>query len=51
MMEGLLHHGTEVPIQANYVDTHGASEVGFAFTHLLGGAGSPGAPTGAEFAR
>jgi len=36
MMEGLLHHGTDVPIQANYVDTHGASEVGFAFTHLLG---------------
>lgn len=36
MMEGLLHHSTDVPIQANYVDTHGASEVGFAFTHLLG---------------
>jgi hypothetical protein len=36
MMEGLLHHGTDVPIEANYVDTHGASEIGFAFTQLLG---------------
>jgi hypothetical protein len=36
MMEGLLHHGTDVPIEANYVDTHGASDIGFAFTHLLG---------------
>ncbi|MGI8678256.1 MAG: Tn3 family transposase [Jatrophihabitans sp.] len=25
-----------MPIEANYVDTHGVSEVGFAFTHLLG---------------
>jgi TnpA family transposase len=36
MMEGLLRHGTDVPIEANYVDTHGASDVGFAFTYLLG---------------
>ena len=36
MMEGLLRHGTDVPIEANYVDTHGASDIGFAFTHLLG---------------
>jgi len=36
MMEGLLHHGTDVPIEANYVDTHGVSDIGFAFTHLLG---------------
>lgn len=36
MMTGLLHHGTDAPIQANYVDTHGASVIGFAFTHLLG---------------
>ena len=36
MMEGLLHHGTDVPIEANYTDTHGASVIGFAFTHLLG---------------
>jgi hypothetical protein len=25
MMEGLLNHGTDVPIEANYGDTHGAS--------------------------
>jgi TnpA family transposase len=36
MMTGLLHHGTDAPIEANYVDTHGASVIGFAFTHLLG---------------
>lgn len=36
MMEGLLHHGTDVPVAADYTDTHGASVVGFAFTHLLG---------------
>ncbi len=28
MMEGLLHHGTDVPIEANYTDTHGASVIG-----------------------
>ena len=36
MMEGLLHHGTDVPVEANYVDTHGTSVIGFAFTRLLG---------------
>src|SRR6266487_3959547 len=36
MMEGLLHHGTDADLEANYVDTHGASIVGFAFCHLLG---------------
>ena len=36
MMEGLLHHGTDVPVEANYVDTHGAGDIGFAFTYLLG---------------
>jgi TnpA family transposase len=36
MMEGLLHHGTAADLEANYVDTHGASIVGFAFCHLLG---------------
>ncbi|MGP4110462.1 transposase [Streptomyces sp. 4N509B] len=35
MMEGLLRHCTDVEIEANYVDTHGASVVGFAFTELL----------------
>ncbi len=36
MIEGLLRHCTEADIEANYVDTHGASVVGFAFTELLG---------------
>lgn len=39
MMEGLIRHSDNVPssgIEANYTDTHGASVVGFAFTHLLG---------------
>jgi TnpA family transposase len=38
MMEGLIRHAADIDsnIQANYTDTHGASIVGFAFTHLLG---------------
>lgn len=36
MIEGLLRHGTDVEIDANYVDSHGQSEIGFAFTELLG---------------
>jgi TnpA family transposase len=36
MIEGLLRHCTEADIDTNYVDTHGASVVGFAFTELLG---------------
>jgi TnpA family transposase len=38
MMEGLIRHSADVDskITANYTDTHGASVVGFAFTHLLG---------------
>jgi TnpA family transposase len=36
MIEGLLRHDSDVPIENNYVDTHGASIVGFAFTELLG---------------
>jgi TnpA family transposase len=36
MIEGLLRHDTDVPVENNYVDTHGASIVGFAFTELLG---------------
>ena len=35
MIEGLLRHDTNAPIDTNYVDTHGASIVGFAFTELL----------------
>jgi TnpA family transposase len=36
MIEGLLRHLTSAEIDRNYTDTHGASIVGFAFTHLLG---------------
>lgn len=36
MIEGVLRHCTSAQIQANYVDTHGQSEVAFAFCHLLG---------------
>ena len=36
MIEGLLRHLTSAEIDRSYVDTHGASIVGFAFTHLLG---------------
>ena len=38
MMEGLIRHSADLDssITANYTDTHGASVVGFAFTHLLG---------------
>jgi hypothetical protein len=36
MIEGLLRHCTDAEIESNYVDTHGASVAGFAFTELLG---------------
>lgn len=36
MLEGVLRHDTEMDVEKNYVDTHGQSEVGFAFCHLLG---------------
>ncbi len=36
MIEGVLRHDTEMEVEKNYVDTHGQSEVGFAFCHLLG---------------
>jgi len=36
MLEGLLRHCTSADIDRSYVDTHGASVVGFAFCHLLG---------------
>ena len=35
MVEGVLRHCTDAEIDRNYVDTHGASIVGFAFTYLL----------------
>ncbi|WP_158590304.1 Tn3 family transposase [Deinococcus sp. RM] len=36
MIEGVLRHCTSLSVEKNYVDTHGQSEPGFAFTHLLG---------------
>ncbi|MDT0304984.1 Tn3 family transposase [Streptomonospora wellingtoniae] len=36
MIEELLRHCTNAEIEADYVDTHGASVIGFAFTELLG---------------
>lgn len=36
MIEGVLHHDTEMTVKKNFVDTHGQSEVAFAFCHLLG---------------
>lgn len=35
MIEGVLRHCTDMKVEKNYVDTHGASEVGFAFSYLL----------------
>jgi len=35
MVESLLRHCTDAEIQKNYVDTHGQSELAFAFCHLL----------------
>ncbi len=36
MIEGVLRHCTDMTVQKNYVDSHGQSEVAFAFCHLLG---------------
>jgi len=36
MIEGVLHHCTDMQVERNYVDTHGQSEVAFAFAYLLG---------------
>lgn len=36
MIEGVLRHETDAAIQKQYTDSHGQSEVGFAFCHLLG---------------
>ncbi|WNF36606.1 Tn3 family transposase [Bacillaceae bacterium IKA-2] len=35
MLEGLLRHCTDMEVEKNYVDSHGQSEVAFAFCHLL----------------
>ncbi|MFB8395115.1 transposase [Streptomyces yangpuensis] len=36
MIEGVLRHCTDMEIDRQYTDTHGASIVGFAFAHMLG---------------
>jgi TnpA family transposase len=36
MIEGVLRHCTEMIVNKQYVDSHGQSEVAFAFCHLLG---------------
>jgi TnpA family transposase len=36
MMEGVLRHCTTMEITQQYVDTHGQSEVAFAFSYVLG---------------
>ncbi len=36
MIEGVLHHCTEMDVNRQYVDSHGQSTVGFAFCRLLG---------------
>jgi hypothetical protein len=37
MIEGLIRHDTEMRVEKNFVDSHGQSEVAFAFCSLLGG--------------
>ncbi len=36
MIEGVLRHCTHMKVEKNFVDSHGQSEVAFAFCHLLG---------------
>jgi TnpA family transposase len=36
MMEGVLRHCTEMTVERQYVDSHGQSEIRFAFSHLMG---------------
>ena len=36
MIEGVIHHCTEMEVDRQYVDSHGQSTVAFAFCHLLG---------------
>ena len=36
MIPGVLRHCTQMAVNKQYVDTHGQSEVAFAFCHLLG---------------
>jgi len=36
MIEGVIRHLTEMVVDRQYVDSHGQSEVAFAFCRLLG---------------
>jgi TnpA family transposase len=36
MVDGAIRRGTETQVEANYVNTHGQSEIGFGITKLLG---------------
>jgi TnpA family transposase len=36
MIEGVLRHCTDMEVERNYVDSHGQSEVAFAFCRMLG---------------
>jgi TnpA family transposase len=36
MIEGVLRHCTDMEVEQQYVDSHGQSEIAFAFSHLLG---------------
>ena len=36
MIEGVMRHGTTMEVDANYIDSHGQSEIGFGITRLLG---------------
>ncbi len=36
MVDGAIRHGTDMHVEANYVDSHGQSEIGFGITKLLG---------------
>jgi TnpA family transposase len=36
MLEGVLRHCTDMTIKRQMTDSHGQSEIGFAFSHLLG---------------
>ncbi|MEV2226198.1 transposase [Nocardia vinacea] len=36
MVDGAIHHGTEMAVESSYVDNHGQSEIGFGVTKLLG---------------
>src|SRR5438034_3973664 len=36
MLEGVLRHCTDMTIKHQMTDSHGQSEIGFAFSHVLG---------------